>query len=188
MAVDILVSRLRTGVDAALRDSRDTDDLLERIQALLHRMAENGEFSFPAEFNAADGDHYARRLLYDDPANGTSAVLMTWGPGQATPIHDHAGLWCVECVVSGTMEVRRFDLQEQRGDRCRFVPSGTIVAAVGSTGSLIPPYEYHVLANLADSASLTLHIYGGAMNECHVYPPADDGWHIRTRQRLSFTA
>ncbi len=26
---------------------------------------------------------------------------MTWGPGQGTPLHDHAGIWCVEGVVEG---------------------------------------------------------------------------------------
>ena len=48
-------------------------------------------------------DHYARRELYRSDEHGFSVIAMTWGPGQGTPIHDHAGMWCVECVVDGTM-------------------------------------------------------------------------------------
>jgi predicted metal-dependent enzyme (double-stranded beta helix superfamily) len=189
MPVENLVSQLRSGVDAALRESPDIDAAMERIKIILHDLVENGECSLPAEFQTAPEDHYARRLLYDDRSNGTSAVVMTWGPGQATPIHDHAGVWCVECVIAGTMEVRRFDLRERDGELCRFVPSGTVTAAVGSTGALIPPFEYHVLANLSDQPSLTLHIYGADMTECHIYKPSStDGWHVRIAQRLEFTA
>jgi predicted metal-dependent enzyme (double-stranded beta helix superfamily) len=36
--------------------------------------------------------------------HGFSVIAMTWGPGQGTPIHDHAGMWCVE--VCGTARSR----------------------------------------------------------------------------------
>ena len=40
-------------------------------------------------------------------------VVMTWGPGQKTALHDHAGIWCVECVVDGNMEVAQYDLMSE---------------------------------------------------------------------------
>ena len=43
---------------------------------------------------------------------GYTAVVMTWGPGQRTPLHDHAGIWCVEGVVEGRMDVTQYDLIE----------------------------------------------------------------------------
>ena len=39
---------------------------------------------------------------------------MTWGPGQGTPLHDHAGMWCVEGVLEGRIEVARYDLLDER--------------------------------------------------------------------------
>ena len=46
---------------------------------------------------------YGRRLLHRDPRGRYTVVVMTWGPGQGTPIHDHANLWCVECVYRGNV-------------------------------------------------------------------------------------
>ena len=37
-----------------------------------------------------------------------TAVVMTWGPGQGTAMHDHGGLWCVEGVVEGAMTVTQY--------------------------------------------------------------------------------
>ena len=55
-------------------------------------------------------DSYARRLLYRDPKGSFTVVIMVWGEGQSTPIHDHAGLWCVECVYRGCIQVDSYDL------------------------------------------------------------------------------
>ena len=38
-------------------------------------------------------------------------------PGQGTPIHDHGGLWCVECVLQGRIEVRAYRPTDAEGDR-----------------------------------------------------------------------
>ena len=50
-------------------------------------------------------DHYARREIYRSPEHGYSVVAMTWAPGQGTPVHDHCGLWCVEGVWDGELEI-----------------------------------------------------------------------------------
>ena len=50
---------------------------------------------------------------------------MTWGPGQRTALHDHAGIWCVEGVVEGEMAVTRYELLEEEEDGlCRFAERG----------------------------------------------------------------
>jgi 3-mercaptopropionate dioxygenase len=113
---------------------------------------------------------------------------MTWGPGQRTPIHDHAGIWCVEGVVDGRMRVERFELVgEEPGGRCRFAERGAETAGVGSSGALIPPFEYHVLANaLDDRRSVTLHVYGGDMDHCSIFEPAAAGTWQRRERELAF--
>jgi hypothetical protein len=59
-------------------------------------------------------------------------------------------------------------------------------AAVGSAGCLIPPFEYHVLANALDEPSITLHVYGGEMTTCHVFEPAGNGRYLRRERALSY--
>jgi predicted metal-dependent enzyme (double-stranded beta helix superfamily) len=187
MDFDALIGALRSGVGAALRESAGIDGAVGRIRDFLHELVQGGEVRLPPRFHAVREEHYARRLLYRDSDNGTLAVVMTWGPGQCTPIHDHSGVWCVEGVVAGRMEVRQYDLTERCGELCKLIPAGRVLAEVGSTGALIPPFEYHVLSNLSDQTSLTLHIYGAEMDHCHIYEPADTGWYQRTERRLEFT-
>ena len=95
---------------------------------------------------------YARRLLHRDPSGHYTMVVMTWGPGQKTALHDHAGIWCVECVVDGNMEVAQYDLMsESDGASASSSATGSSPAAA-RPGCLIPPFEYHTLGNAADEA------------------------------------
>ncbi len=145
------------------------------------------DLEIPAPFVRPRADHYARRLLFKNPALGYTAVVMTWAPGQTTMLHDHSGMWCVEGVVAGQMSVTRFDLVERVGEHYRFAEVEQVRAGVGSSGALIPPYEYHVLANaLADRDSVTLHIYGGEMDHCNVFEPCAGGLHKCMIKRLDY--
>ena len=97
---------------------------------------------------------------------------MTWGPGQGTPIHDHAGCWCVEGVWAGELEITQYELLERDGDRFRFRSAGGLQAGPGSAGSLIPPHEYHTIRNAsADRIAVSLHIYQAEMACCAKFQP-----------------
>jgi len=132
-------------------------------------------------------DHYARRELYTSPEHGYSVVAMTWGPGQGTKIHDHSGLWCVEGVWQGRLEITQYELAERDDERYRFVPAGTVEAGIGSAGSLIPPHEYHTIRNPSDHAvAVSLHVYQRTMVRCGVFLPDQDaaGWQRRGERLL----
>lgn len=164
----------------------DTEATVNRIKDELALAVREGRLELPPQVYAAHSDHYARRLVHEEPDLGYTAVAMTWGPGQRTAVHDHDGIWCVECVVHGRMEVVQFDLVETEGSRYRFAEQQTIAANVGSAGCLIPPFEYHVLGNPTAETAVTLHIYGGSMNRCSVFLPRDDGWFERQERTLRY--
>lgn len=160
----------------------------ERIKEVLIDLCGNGSLRLPEAFYLPREEDYARRLLHRSEALGYTAVVMTWGPGQRTELHDHAGMWCVESVLQGSVEVTRYDLVDRSGDLCRLVEVEHAVAGVGSAGSLIPPYEHHVLGNaLADGTSITLHVYGGEMDHCCIYRPMRNGWYERVPRLLRYT-
>ena len=129
----------------------------------------------------ACADHYARRELYRSDEHGYCVVAMTWGPGQGTPIHDHDGMWCVEGVWNGALEIVQYELLEHDAQHYRFQPVGSIQAGAGSAGSLIPPHEYHSIRNPSDNAvTVSLHIYSGPMTQCAVFQPLpEDRWYER---------
>ena len=132
-------------------------------------------------------DHYARRELYTSPEHGYSVIAMTWAPGQGTKIHDHSGMWCVEGVWKGRLEITQFELAERDDERYRFIPVGTIEAGTGSAGSLIPPHEYHAIRNPSDKAiAVSLHVYQRTMVRCGVFSPDGDNaeWQSRGERLL----
>jgi len=157
-----------------------------RVKSDLEEMIGAGRLRLPDSFRRTRPDCYARRLLHRDPT-GFTAVVMTWGPEQRTPIHDHAGIWCVEGVVEGVMEVTRYELVEASGEAFRFEERGSVEAGVGAAGCLIPPFEYHVLGNAQrDAPAITLHVYGAEMDHCHIFQPRGDGWYERQARTLSY--
>ena len=163
----------------------ETDLIVRTIQRDLAKIIKSGRIRLAAGLCQIKPGSYARRLLLRDAAMGYTVVVMTWAPGQTTPIHDHAGIWCVEGVVQGEINVTRYRVERQTGELFLFSDQAPIRTSVGSTGSLIPPDEYHVLANRADSIAVTLHVYGGEMDHCNVYARRSDGWYERTLPRIN---
>ena len=163
--------------------------LTEHIKNGLCRLIRDGKLGMPECICTPVDGHYARRLLYRSEEHGYSMVAMTWGPGQGTPLHDHAGLWCVEAVCVGSIRVRQYDLVEKQDDRYRFSREDDIEAGVGTAGCLIPPHEYHTIHNAReDDCAVTLHIYGGEMHCCNAFEPQGEGWFKRTQKNLVFDA
>jgi predicted metal-dependent enzyme (double-stranded beta helix superfamily) len=170
---------------------KDVNAIGERIKNDLESFIPAEGLILPERFRQVKPESYARRLLYSDPELGFTALVMTWGPGQRTALHDHAGIWCVEGVLEGEMEVIRYELMAEGEDGlCQFAERGSVQATAGSAGALIPPFEHHVLANARpDQASLTLHVYGGEMTHCDIFQPVADaeaGTYRRCTRQLSY--
>lgn len=178
-------SGIRERLDAVVHHEAPTrvPGLIKAI--LIDAMQGNG-LALPDRFRVARPDAYARRLLHRDPDGAYTAVVMTWGPGQKTALHDHAGIWCVECVVDGKMEIAQYALTSEKQGAFYFERRTQVVAGRGSAGCLIPPFEYHTLGNALDTPSITLHVYGGEMDHCHIFEPAGDGSYRRIRKELSY--
>ncbi len=173
-------------LDRSVRSDTD-EEKTQRLKTVLSEFLRDGSFRLPDRFYRPSAESYARRLLHRSEALGYTAVVMTWGPDQGTELHDHAGMWCVESVLAGEVEVTRYDLRECRDDLYRFERVEQLRAGVGACGSLIPPYEYHVLRNaLAEGSSLTLHVYGGEMNHCNIYRSMRNGWYERIPRLLRY--
>jgi predicted metal-dependent enzyme (double-stranded beta helix superfamily) len=178
-----LISRLDRSVEAG-----STEAITAAVKKDLEFLLGERKLTLPKEFMMPLRDHYARRLLHRDPQGRYSAIVMTWGPGQGTAVHDHGGLWCVEGVVDGEIAVTQYLVQQEPDGYYRVTPIGSLLAGTGSAGCLIPPTDHHVLANARPAkASITLHVYGGDLDDCKVFLPATpDGRYAEATRMLSF--
>lgn len=169
--------------------SDDVVAITRAVEQALCRLIEHGDVALPTALRRPVAAGYARRLIHHDPVRGYTALAMVWAPGQATPVHDHNGLWCVEGVLAGQIDIVQYDLRERDGVRYRFSSKPSIHAGVGSAGRLIPPYDYHTIANCDPTHdAVTIHVYGGEMDQCSAFIPLADGWYQREVRRLHYTA
>jgi predicted metal-dependent enzyme (double-stranded beta helix superfamily) len=176
--------KLVAEIDAAVAEG-DQHAVTAALRNALCRMIRDRDIHLPDCVFDPIEDHYARRELYRSAKHGYSVVAMTWGPGQGTPVHDHQGLWCVEGVWDGQLEITQYELLERDGDRFRFRAAGGMQAGPGSAGSLIPPHEYHAIRNPSpDAVAVSVHIYKAKMECCSMFVPQGGEWYVRADKAL----
>ena len=179
---DDLIARL----DAAVAMS-DCPTICHAVKDVLHDIVVEGSDLVPERFLQPAQDRYARRLLHRDPEGRYTVLVMVWDKGQGTALHDHAGMWCVECVYRGRIKVVSYDRKDDgTTDTYNFEKESSIFAGIGDAGALIPPFEYHTIENAEDTPAITIHVYGGEMDHCHVFVPVEDGFK-RERRELCYT-
>ncbi len=158
-------------IERAIKNDRVTG--LAEVLRDIHRA---GHLERPDLFLEPRADHYARKLIWADPADRFVIVAMTWGVGQGSPLHDHDGLWGAEAVVRGVMRETLFEMVERDGERYRFARGEERISPVGSIGVLIPPLEYHDFGNGGDEPARTIHVYGGNLARARTFKAGPDGW------------
>jgi len=180
--------RLIAAVDHAVQHEH-AHQIAATLRAALREAIADSRIQLPACVHHPIEDHYARRELYRSPVHGYSIVAMSWGPGQGTPLHDHSGLWCVEGVWLGQLEITQYQLLERDGERFRFRAEPAVLGDCGSAGSLIPPHEYHTIRNTSDDdLAISVHVYQGEMTRLSTFEPEANGWYQRCVQRMETDA
>jgi predicted metal-dependent enzyme (double-stranded beta helix superfamily) len=177
-----LVRRLDKAVEA-----KSTEVLCQRVKDVLVDVVGSREEFLDPWFLRTAPDKYARRLAHRDPKGRYTIVAMVWAEGQGTPLHDHAGVWCVECVYRGRINVASYNLEGSPDDPTLHFSRETVVTAgIGEAGALIPPFEYHTIENKGPGTAVTLHVYGGEMTWSNAFLPVAGGYR-RERRTLSYT-
>lgn len=176
---------------AKLDEAAGHDDpkvVTQMIKSSLEELIGSNQLKLPQETLEVLPGGYGRRLIHHSEEFGYTAVAMTWGAEQGTPIHDHCNMWCVEAVWHGSIEVVQYDLLEQNEKGFHFERVDTLSCELGTAGTLIPPYDYHVIKNACNkNTAVTLHIYEGDMKACNVFEETDEpGWYNKQEKHLSY--
>lgn len=110
------------------------------------------------------GDHYHRELVHCAP--GLEIWLLSWLPGQISPIHDHGGIITVTQVLSGSVFEERY---ERTGFGNLVRPSWSNTRVVGDIDP-IDPSEIHRVTPVVPT--VTLHLYAPGSCDGNVYETA----------------
>jgi 3-mercaptopropionate dioxygenase len=145
--------------------------ILREGRALLAALVSVDDW-LPGQFAQPDPASYRQYLLHCDPLERFSIVSFVWGPGQATPVHDHT-VWGMVGVLRGAERCEEFAVPRRPGPMLctgrHDLPAGAIDLVSPSVGDI------HRVSNaLADGVSVSIHVYGaniGALAR-HVYDPA----------------
>ena len=90
-------------------------------------------------------------------------------------------------MIEGEIEVSHYAVLKEVDGRAKVAPVNRLRALAGDANFLIPPFEYHSLANdLTNRSALTLHVYGGEMLEMNAFEPRTDGWYELRSRKLSY--
>jgi predicted metal-dependent enzyme (double-stranded beta helix superfamily) len=109
-----------------------------------------------------EGAECNRELVHT--AEQLEVWLLSWLPGQITPIHDHGGALTVTAVLSGTVLEERFE--RTSGPLVR--PTWTTPRAAGDIDRL-EPAAIHRVRPLGKV--VTLHLYAPARTGGQIYQP-----------------
>ena len=125
----------------------------------------------PAQYAQPDPEHYQQYLLHADSTQRFSVVSFVWGPGQATPVHDHT-VWGLIGMLRGAEYSQPWRLNAD--GRC--VPDGEGVRLDPGQVEAVSPRigDVHRVHNLfEDRVSVSIHVYGGNIGavQRHTYAP-----------------
>ena len=119
-----------------------------------------------------------RRIRLRTPSSlACSAVLIAWPAGYVSPVHDHDGLWGIDVVLDGVLEVEAFSLA--RTEPPAYSPSESRILGVGDHLAFPGVGYAHRCRNLsARQPALSLHIYGGELTRYRSFHQDAPGhWH-----------
>ncbi|MBO9546309.1 cysteine dioxygenase [Caulobacter sp.] len=139
-----------------LDQTGDEAVILREGAALLAHLVAADDW-LPEPQSQPDPARYQQYLLHRDPAGRFSVVSFVWGPGQATPVHDHT-VWGLVGVLRGAELSQAY---ERRGEalaaagEVQRLEAGQVEAVSPTVGDI------HRVANAFDDlVSISIHVYG----------------------------
>jgi predicted metal-dependent enzyme (double-stranded beta helix superfamily) len=153
----------RAHVDPARVDPASVDVTSVDLASVLGDLVRDLGAAFRDRAQFVPGDEYHRERVHAAP--GFEVWLLSWLPGQVTPIHDHGGVVTVTTVLSGTVFEERFERMSGVAVR----PTWTCLRSAGEIDP-IDPTEIHRIRPIG--RVVTLHLYAPHCTDGQIYQAA----------------
>ncbi len=145
-----------TDLAAVLDRTQDEALLLEEGGRLLAGLVAHDDW-LPDDYARPDPIRYQQYLLHCDSRERFSVVSFVWGPGQATPIHDHT-VWGLIGVLRGAELSQAYTRSDDL-----FASNGPVQRLERGQVEVVSPRigDLHRVTNAFDDrASISIHVYG----------------------------
>jgi cysteine dioxygenase len=120
-------------------------------------------------FGLFDDDCYTRNLIARGPC--FELLVLCWGAGQESPIHNHEGQDCWMAVLEGSVEEVRFDLPAS-GHRGPLDAQATLRYDAGQVAFIRDEMGLHLVRGaVRDERAVSLHLYAAPYDACNCYCP-----------------
>ena len=139
-------------VDTTQEEAR----LLAESRVLLARLIVRDDW-LPDAFSAGRSDRYAQYLLHCDPQERFSVASFVWGPGQATPVHNHT-VWGLVGILRGAERCEEFEIRSGQP----VATGGQHLMQRGDIDAVSPALgDWHRVSHAAGQAqTISIHVYG----------------------------
>lgn len=168
---------------AGIAQSVDEPSLLQAAGSALQQLLSTDDW-LPAAYAVPSALRYQQYLLHADPKGRFSIVSFVWGPGQATPIHDHT-VWGVIGMLRGAERSQAYYWQEDNsadgqgsdGHRRRLLAGEETVLHPGDVDIVSPTVgDIHRVRNVHhNQVSVSIHVYGADIGKVERSVYAEDG-------------
>lgn len=163
--LDALVDALRE-LFAAREEDPGGGGYGKRIAALLAEYAREHDDWRPYALFAEDT--YARNRIARE--EHFELLLLCWGEGQESPIHNHEGQDCWMAVMDGHVEELRYCTPEEVVPG-PLRPRDASVFETGGVAFIRDEIGLHLVRSAHDAPAVSLHLYAAPYTHCNVYCP-----------------
>jgi cysteine dioxygenase len=161
--------------------------MLVREELGPHGLMDHGQFSLPRltaiinnytskkheweKFAFFDKFRYTRNLV-DDGNGRYNLLLLCWGKGHQSPIHDHAGSHCILKVMQGSLVETRYPWPKNSAEcECsKMQPTSADELSENETGYMHDEIGLHRVSNPSEEIdAVSLHLYSPPIQICQTF-------------------
>ncbi|MFF4407450.1 cysteine dioxygenase [Streptomyces sp. NPDC001262] len=178
-------------IDAVSRTKSQADELthqevIDQLSAALAKFTTSAENQRFAEEYRPSGNY--TRLLLNSLQDPYQIVLVFWGPGKGSPIHDHDDTTGVVSALTGATKEIKYAVTRHVGACVELAEASEFTIAPGRITPILPEDDkrLHLMVNEGTCWAATVHVYLTAIDRYRQYEATPGGAFRTAETRLWF--
>lgn len=162
---------------------------IKRLTSVLRAFVGNPANRQALNFGQVSQGLYTR-LLLNSFEDDFQIVVVLWGPGSRSPIHDHEGTVGAVAALAGVTQETKYYQLSQYGSQVELLEGKTVTLRKTTVTPILPDEatQLHAMANASTEWAATVHVYLTPVMNFHIYEPQSEDIYQMIDRRLWFDA